>query len=106
MNREHQVDQMCAIYGDRWRDIVDKKWTFHHASNPEESHVFLIVDPGPLINSKLIFDTKQEAERKLALELRDRIKIAIIPMIEKLENVNGDNTDEHTRVPKEISQSN
>ena len=72
--RSEHIEQACRVFGEHYRDILFKKWTFNHVIYPEDCCVHLVVDTSCVLNMNHLYDTPEEATKELRKILKDRLE--------------------------------
>jgi len=65
------------VYGEEWRDILFKKWSFFNCVDIMDSHVYLVVDVQPSVWKTRIYDTEEEATKELRKVIKARCEEAL-----------------------------
>jgi len=72
LTQEERIEQACRVYGEKWRNILHKKWSFFHNICPEDSLVYLVTEVHPNIGP--IYDTEEAATNALRKILKERLE--------------------------------
>jgi hypothetical protein len=72
--RQEYIDQACNVYGEKWREILFKKWTYYNNIDMDDCSVYLIIERGPGIYENHLYDTEEEATIELRKVLEERCR--------------------------------
>ena len=70
LNKKGHIKQIIDVFGEKYQDVLFKKWTYHPDYRRDYSYVYLIEDQSPNINWNHIYDTKLEALEALKKEIQ------------------------------------
>jgi len=84
INKQAHIDQICRVIGEKYREALFKKWTYHLDYRLGYSYVYLIEDHSPNINWDNIYDSKVEALEALKTDVQNIFKRKFKREIEKL----------------------
>lgn len=74
MTQEEKIESACRTYGEKWRDILYKKWSYFDHIWPEQCYVFRVEEVGPNISEERLYNSEEEAKRALIEHLKERIE--------------------------------
>ena len=73
INKEQFIKKTIEVFGEKYKDVLFKKWTFHHDICPENSYIYRIDEHNPNIDWRYIYNTREEAQIALEKILKERL---------------------------------